>query len=159
MQTPDGFCLSTCTETVENHCLSIKLISCENYMREGRTDRLTEEDRRRFEELFLPYLDAAYNLARLRCVIEAPRVHYSPGRDCPTVRRLSTRSETSFAPQTALPKVVSNKTSGRQVQDIQTTTHPYRIAVRDPVSLAIFLRPWRREVCRPRRRGRWEEMD
>lgn len=33
-------------------------------MREGRTDRLTEEDRRRFEELFLPYLDAAYNLAR-----------------------------------------------------------------------------------------------
>jgi RNA polymerase sigma factor (sigma-70 family) len=33
-------------------------------MREGRADRLTEEDRRRFEELFLPHLDAAYNLAR-----------------------------------------------------------------------------------------------
>ena len=47
-----------------NHCLSIKLISCENYMRQGRADRLTEEDRRRFEELFLPHLDAAYNLAR-----------------------------------------------------------------------------------------------
>jgi RNA polymerase sigma factor (sigma-70 family) len=33
-------------------------------MREGRADRLTEEDRRRFEEIFLPHLDAAYNLAR-----------------------------------------------------------------------------------------------
>jgi RNA polymerase sigma-70 factor (ECF subfamily) len=33
-------------------------------MRQGRADRLTEEDRRRFEELFLPHLDAAYNLAR-----------------------------------------------------------------------------------------------
>jgi RNA polymerase sigma factor (sigma-70 family) len=33
-------------------------------MRRGRGDRLRQEDRRRFEELFLPYLDAAYNLAR-----------------------------------------------------------------------------------------------
>ena len=33
-------------------------------MREGRAYSLTEEDRRRFEELFLPHLDAAYNLAR-----------------------------------------------------------------------------------------------
>lgn len=33
-------------------------------MRQGRADRLTEDDRRRFEELFLPHLDAAYNLAR-----------------------------------------------------------------------------------------------
>ena len=33
-------------------------------MRRGRADRLRQEDRRRFEELFLPYLDAAYNLAR-----------------------------------------------------------------------------------------------
>jgi DNA-directed RNA polymerase specialized sigma24 family protein len=32
--------------------------------RQGRADRLTEDDRRRFEELFLPHLDAAYNLAR-----------------------------------------------------------------------------------------------
>src|SRR5258707_9029231 len=47
-----------------NHSLNIKLISCENSMRQGRADRLMEEDRRRFEELFLPYLDTAYNLAR-----------------------------------------------------------------------------------------------
>jgi RNA polymerase sigma-70 factor (ECF subfamily) len=33
-------------------------------MRQDRADRLTEHDRRRFEELFLPHLDAAYNLAR-----------------------------------------------------------------------------------------------
>jgi RNA polymerase sigma-70 factor (ECF subfamily) len=33
-------------------------------MRQGPGDRLTEDDRRRFEELFLPHLDAAYNLAR-----------------------------------------------------------------------------------------------
>jgi RNA polymerase sigma factor (sigma-70 family) len=33
-------------------------------MRQRRADRLTQEDRRRFEEIFLPYLDAAYNLAR-----------------------------------------------------------------------------------------------
>jgi RNA polymerase sigma-70 factor, ECF subfamily len=33
-------------------------------MRQGRADRLTDDDRRRFEELFLPHLDAAYNLAR-----------------------------------------------------------------------------------------------
>ena len=33
-------------------------------MRPRRADRLTQEDRRRFEEIFLPYLDAAYNLAR-----------------------------------------------------------------------------------------------
>ena len=33
-------------------------------MRKGRTDSLTEDDRRRFEELFLPHLDAAYNLSR-----------------------------------------------------------------------------------------------
>ena len=32
-------------------------------MRKGRTDSLTEDDRRRFEELFLPHLDAAYNLS------------------------------------------------------------------------------------------------
>jgi RNA polymerase sigma-70 factor (ECF subfamily) len=47
-----------------NHSLDIKLISCENSMRQGRADKLMEEDRRRFEELFLPYLDTAYNLAR-----------------------------------------------------------------------------------------------
>jgi RNA polymerase sigma-70 factor (ECF subfamily) len=47
-----------------NHSLNVKLISCENSMRQGRTTRLMEEDRRRFEELFLPYLDTAYNLAR-----------------------------------------------------------------------------------------------
>jgi RNA polymerase sigma-70 factor (ECF subfamily) len=33
-------------------------------MRQGPADKLTEGDRRRFEELFLPHLDAAYNLAR-----------------------------------------------------------------------------------------------
>jgi len=33
-------------------------------MRQRRADRLTEEDLRRFEKMFLPYLDAAYNLAR-----------------------------------------------------------------------------------------------
>jgi len=33
-------------------------------MRQRSADRLTHEDRRRFEEIFLPYLDAAYNLAR-----------------------------------------------------------------------------------------------
>lgn len=33
-------------------------------MRQGRDDRLTEGERRRFEEIFLPHLDAAYNLAR-----------------------------------------------------------------------------------------------
>ena len=33
-------------------------------MRQRSPDRLTQEDRRRFEEIFLPYLDAAYNLAR-----------------------------------------------------------------------------------------------
>src|SRR6516165_1423894 len=33
-------------------------------MRQGSADRLTQEDRRRFEEIFLPHLDAAYNLAR-----------------------------------------------------------------------------------------------
>jgi RNA polymerase sigma factor (sigma-70 family) len=33
-------------------------------MRQGRSDRLTKDDRRRFEELFLPHLDAAYNVAR-----------------------------------------------------------------------------------------------
>jgi DNA-directed RNA polymerase specialized sigma24 family protein len=33
-------------------------------MRRGRADGLTLEYRRRFEELFLPYLDAANNLAR-----------------------------------------------------------------------------------------------
>ena len=36
----------------------------ENNMSQGRSDNLTEEDRKRFEKLFLPYLDAAYNLAR-----------------------------------------------------------------------------------------------
>ncbi len=33
-------------------------------MRQGRDDSLTEGDQRRFEEIFLPHLDAAYNLAR-----------------------------------------------------------------------------------------------
>ena len=33
-------------------------------MRQRSADRLTQEDRRRFEEIFLPYLDAAYNVAR-----------------------------------------------------------------------------------------------
>jgi RNA polymerase sigma factor (sigma-70 family) len=33
-------------------------------MKQSRPDQLTEIDRQRFEELFLPYLDAAYNLAR-----------------------------------------------------------------------------------------------
>jgi RNA polymerase sigma factor (sigma-70 family) len=33
-------------------------------MRRSGTDKLTDADRRRFEELFLPYLDTAYNLAR-----------------------------------------------------------------------------------------------
>ena len=33
-------------------------------MRQGRAARLTDDDRRRFEELFLPHLDATYNLAR-----------------------------------------------------------------------------------------------
>lgn len=47
-----------------NHSLSIKLILSENHMRRGRADRLRQEDGRRFEELFLPYMDAAYNLAR-----------------------------------------------------------------------------------------------
>jgi RNA polymerase sigma factor (sigma-70 family) len=47
-----------------DRCLSVKPISCKNNMRQGRPDRLTADDRRRFEELFLPHLDAAYNLAR-----------------------------------------------------------------------------------------------
>jgi RNA polymerase sigma-70 factor, ECF subfamily len=46
------------------HSRSVKLIFSKNDMCRGRADRLTQEDRRRFEELFLPYLDAAYNLAR-----------------------------------------------------------------------------------------------
>ena len=33
-------------------------------MGQRRVNRLTQEDRRRFEEIFLPYVDAAYNLAR-----------------------------------------------------------------------------------------------
>jgi RNA polymerase sigma factor (sigma-70 family) len=33
-------------------------------MRQGQADRLRAQDRRRFEEIFLPYLDAAFNLAR-----------------------------------------------------------------------------------------------
>ena len=33
-------------------------------MRQGPADRLGAQDRRRFEEIFLPYLDAAFNLAR-----------------------------------------------------------------------------------------------
>ena len=33
-------------------------------MRQRRTNILTEEDLRRFEKIFLPYLDAAFNLAR-----------------------------------------------------------------------------------------------
>jgi RNA polymerase sigma-70 factor, ECF subfamily len=33
-------------------------------MRRSRAKRLSQEDRRRFEKLFLPYLDTAYNLAR-----------------------------------------------------------------------------------------------
>jgi RNA polymerase sigma factor (sigma-70 family) len=33
-------------------------------MSQGRADRLAEEDGRRFEELFLPHLDATYNLGR-----------------------------------------------------------------------------------------------
>jgi RNA polymerase sigma factor (sigma-70 family) len=33
-------------------------------MNQGPADRLTEDDRRRFEELLLPHLDAPYNLAR-----------------------------------------------------------------------------------------------
>jgi RNA polymerase sigma-70 factor (ECF subfamily) len=41
-----------------------KPISSEKNMRQRGADRLTQEDRRRFEEIFLPYLDAAYNLAR-----------------------------------------------------------------------------------------------
>jgi hypothetical protein len=36
----------------------------ENCMRQGPADRLGAQDRRRFEEIFLPYLDAAFNLAR-----------------------------------------------------------------------------------------------
>ena len=33
-------------------------------MHQRSPDRLTQEDRRHFEEIFLQYLDAAYNLAR-----------------------------------------------------------------------------------------------
>ncbi len=33
-------------------------------MRQGQAHRLRAQDRRRFEEIFLPYLDAAFNLAR-----------------------------------------------------------------------------------------------
>jgi DNA-directed RNA polymerase specialized sigma24 family protein len=47
-----------------NHSLTIKPISSEKNMRQRRADRLTQEDQRRFEKIFLPYLDAAYNLAR-----------------------------------------------------------------------------------------------
>lgn len=32
-------------------------------MRQDRADRLTDDDRKHFEEIFLPHLDAAYNLA------------------------------------------------------------------------------------------------
>ena len=41
-----------------------KLVCSENCMRQGPADRLGAQDRRRFEEIFLPYLDAAFNLAR-----------------------------------------------------------------------------------------------
>jgi hypothetical protein len=47
-----------------NHSSSLQLLSSEINMRQGRDDSLTEGDRRRFEEIFLPHLDAAYNLAR-----------------------------------------------------------------------------------------------
>jgi RNA polymerase sigma factor (sigma-70 family) len=47
-----------------SHFLRIKLGCSENCMRQGPADRLGAEDRRRFEEIFLPYLDAAFNLAR-----------------------------------------------------------------------------------------------
>jgi RNA polymerase sigma-70 factor (ECF subfamily) len=47
-----------------NHCLSIKLIFSENHMGRGKADRSRQQDGRRFEQLFLRYLDAAYNLAR-----------------------------------------------------------------------------------------------
>jgi hypothetical protein len=47
-----------------DRCLSVKPIACVNNMRQGRSDKMTADDRRRFEELFLPHLDAAYNLAR-----------------------------------------------------------------------------------------------
>ena len=40
-------------------------------MRQRSADRLTQEDRRRFEEIFLPYLDAAYNLARWIIAVSA----------------------------------------------------------------------------------------
>jgi RNA polymerase sigma factor (sigma-70 family) len=47
-----------------SHFLKIKLVCSEKSMRQGRADRLRAQDRRRFEEIFLPYLDAAFNLAR-----------------------------------------------------------------------------------------------
>jgi DNA-directed RNA polymerase specialized sigma24 family protein len=47
-----------------NYFSIIKPVSSEKDIRQRRVDRLTQEDRRRFEEMFLPYLDAAYNLAR-----------------------------------------------------------------------------------------------
>ncbi len=59
MRTPDG-----ANGDGRNYSLRIELIFSENNMRRGRADRLSQEDRRRFEKLFLPYLDAAYNLAR-----------------------------------------------------------------------------------------------
>jgi RNA polymerase sigma factor (sigma-70 family) len=47
-----------------SHFLRIKLVYSEKSMRQGQADRLRAQDRRRFEEIFLPYLDAAFNLAR-----------------------------------------------------------------------------------------------
>ena len=64
MGLPEGFHLDYSYGDDRDRCLSVKPISCENIMRQGRPDKLTADDRRRFEELFLPHLDAAYNLAR-----------------------------------------------------------------------------------------------
>src|SRR5258708_21055310 len=59
MRTPDG-----ANGDGRNYSLRIERTFSENNMRRGQADRLSQEDRRRFEKLFLPYLDAAYNLAR-----------------------------------------------------------------------------------------------
>jgi hypothetical protein len=59
-----GFLLIFAYRKRRNHSPTIKPISSDKNMRQRRANILMEEDRRRFEKIFLPYLDAAYNLAR-----------------------------------------------------------------------------------------------
>ena len=63
MPTPDVLAYPRIWRTAQSF-LKDKTRLFENCMRQGPADRLGAQDRRRFEEIFLPYLDAAFNLAR-----------------------------------------------------------------------------------------------